>query len=50
MVMPFGQWRQKKVVLNLRYILKVEPTGLANRLTIGKEEKEESKITTRYFS
>lgn len=46
-----GTWtvKTKEVGLNLRYILKVEPIGLADRLTMGQEEKEEAKTTTRYF-
>lgn len=31
-------------------ILKVEPIGLADKLTMRHEERKESKITTTYFS
>lgn len=40
----------KKMGLDLRYVLKVEPVGLAEWLTVRHEEREKSKMTIRYFS
>lgn len=48
--MSLGQWSQKKMGLDLGCVLKVIPVGLVDRLTMGHEEREESKMTTRYFS
>lgn len=42
--------KTKKMGLDLGCILKVIPIGLADKLTMGHEEREESKMTTRYFS